>query len=172
MASGYSQILYRLSGVLIDSPSLEGDVNVIRQALEAYFLGDSLDEVSRELAWLHFVLPGFLIGYSGFMFSESHLIRLNEYMYHQLSNNVPLVKEQEASVLGAIALLIDVGSNENPEISIGFLEEVLYDLFPGLETFLRQVEPNQAPFVTAVLDLTRLSDFMTSIQVVLLYYQV
>ena len=121
--------------------------------------------MSRELAWLHFVLPGLLIGYSGFMSSESHLIRLNEYMYHQLSNNVPLAKDQEECVFGAIALLIDVGSNENPEIAIDFLEEVLYDLFPGLEAFLRLVEPNQAPFTTAILDLTRLSDFMTSIQV-------
>ena len=166
MAKGYSQILYRLNGVLIGSPPLDGNVETIREALEAYYLDDALDEVSRELAWYNFCIPSLLISLSGFIDSEAHMIRLNDYMFNHLSEHVPAAKDQRDCVFGAIALLVDIGSATDPEVEIDFLETVLYNLFPGLKEFLRLVEPNQSPFVTRILDLTRLSDYMTSIQVI------
>ena len=170
MSVGYHQVIYQLSGVLPDAPSPSSDVDVLRQSLEAYFLDDSLDSVSRELAWRNFAIPGFLTSMYGLLASDCHRIRLNDYLYNQLPLHVPLVDDQEARVFGAFSLLVDAGSEPDAEITASYLSEFMYDMFPHLDTFLRQVCPTQDPFITCKLDYTNLSNYMVSIQVFIFIY--
>ena len=165
MAAGYHDIIYRLSGVLADAPSPADDVDVLRRSLEAYFFDESFDEVSKDLTWKSFVIPGLLTGLHDVMYSDCHRIRLNEYMYRRLPLELSSLDEQRSSVLGAYALLIDVGSDVDAVITLEYLEEFMYDLFPGLRDFLRAVIPNQSPFQSCSLDLTKMSSYLTSIQV-------
>lgn len=188
MASGYASIRYRLSGVLPSGgPSLD-DAEVLKDALLAYFLDDSLDSVSRDLSWTNFAIPGLLTVIHDFVDTDAHRIRLNEYMFRHLDRAVQygglpgvnldssapplpmthdeLIKEREDRVFGAISLFVDAGST-SAFLDHDYISTFMFDLFPGLETFLRMVNPSDVPFVTGFLSLESFSEYLTSIQVFL-----
>ena len=175
MASGYRSVLYRLSGMLpADRPSPDGNVEALKDSLSAYFLGDSLDDVSRGLSWTNFAIPALLTTLQDYIGSSAHKIRLNEFLFRHLEASVmselgdlshaELQQECEDRVFGALSLIIDMGS-VSAFMSSDDLEAFMYDLFPGLDVFLRQVDPTSAPFVSGELSLDRLSGYMISIQV-------
>ena len=187
MAAGYASIMYRLSGVLPSGgPSPADDTEVLKDALSAYFLDDSLDSVSRELSWNNFAIPGLLTVIHGFLGSDAHKIRLNEYLFRYLdqailhdgipgvtvdSDSVPndmpvdqLERDREDRVFGAISLFIDAGS-ESGYLDDDYISTFMYDLFPGLENFMRMVNPTEVPFISGPLSLESLSEYMISIQV-------
>ena len=165
MATGYQLVIYRLSGVLPSGgPSLTSNVEILQEALKAYFLDDALDEVSLDLSFRNFAIPALLTLLHEFMSSHPHRIRLNEYMYRRLSDALPL-DEQYDCIFGAMSLVVDAGSLPNVPLESTYLEEFMYGLFPDLEGFLRMVNPGLSPFVTGPLDLTRFADYMNSIQV-------
>ena len=91
-------------------------------------------------------------------------IRLNEYFYRRLSTEVS-VDDQADCVFGAMSLIIDAGSIPDVPLDVDYLESFLYEFFPNLETFLRQVSPTVRPFATAAIDLVQFSEYLTSIQV-------
>ena len=169
MATGYQSVIYRLSGVLPSGgPSLTSSVEVLQEALKAYFLDDALDEVSLDLSFRNFAIPALLTLLHDFMSSHPHRIRLNEYMYRRLPDALSL-DEQYDCVFGAMSLVVDAGSLPNVPLESTYLEEFMYELFPDLENFLRLVNPCLNPFTTGPLDLTRFADYLASIQVCLFY---
>ena len=179
MASGYNAIMYRLSGMVpSDRPSPSEDIESLKDSLSAYFLGDSLDEVSRDLCWNNFAIPALLITLHDFMESDAHRIRINEFFYRRLDDSVQaavdheltpaeLAIEREDRVFGAMSLVIDKGSESNvlAQEDLVHLVTFLYEFFPGLEEFLRLVNPTANPFISGTLSLNRLSDYLISIQV-------
>ena len=176
MASGYGSIMYRMSGMLPPGRPLPSeDVEALKDSLAAYFLGDSMDDVSRDLCWRNFAIPALLIALYDFMESDAHRIRINEFFYRQLPQSVEadrgpdlspseLTTECEDRVFGAMSLIIDIGS-ASATMEKSDLEAFMYDLFPGLDDFLRLVNPAVSPFVTNTLTLERLSEYLISIQV-------
>ena len=181
MASGYNSLLYRLSGMIpSDRPSPGDDVESLKDSLAAYFLGDSLDEVSRDLCWKNFAIPALLIALHDFMESDAHRIRINEFFYRELDRSVQsalgrdlspseLASECEDRVFGAMSLVIDMGS-VSATMKKEDLMAFMYEFFPGLEDFLRLVNPTSTPFVTGPLSLNRLADYLLSIQVCFFVY--
>ena len=165
MVSGYQSVIYRLSGTLPSGgPSLESSVEILQEALKAYFLDDALDDVSLDLSFRNFAIPALLTLLYDFVSSHPHRIRLNEYMYRRLPNALTL-EEQYDCVFGAMSLVVDAGSLPNVPLESSYLDEFMFELFPGLEEFLRMVTPTLNPFTTGPLDLNRFADYMASIQV-------
>ena len=187
MAAGYSSIMYRLGGVLPSGgPSPAEDTEVLKDALSSYFLGDSLDSVSRELSWLNFSIPRLLTVAYDFLSSDAHRIRLNDYLFRYLDQAIlhggipgicvdseavssnssadELEHAREERVFGAISLFVDAGS-ETVFLNDDYISSFMYELFPGLEEFLRMVNPTSLPFISGNLSLESLSEYMISIQV-------
>lgn len=165
MAAGYESLMYRLGGVLLSSePSPRDDIDSLKNALKGYFLDDTLDEVSLDLSFKNFAIPALLTLLHDFVSSAPHRIRLNEYFYRRFSSEVPM-DDQAERVFGAMSLVVDAGSIPDVPLDVNYLESFLYEFFPGLETFLRQVSPTIRPFTTADICLVKFSDYLTSIQV-------
>ena len=165
MASGYHNLMYRLSGVLpSDRPGPADDIESLKDALREYFLGDALDEVCRDLNFQNFAIPALLTILYDFVGSDSHRIRLNEYMYRRLPQEIP-AEDQADCVFGAMALVVETGSVPNVSMDLGHLTSFMYDLFPNLETFMRQVSPTVSPFVSAEIKLDNFSSYLASFQV-------
>ena len=161
---GYQSVIYRLSGVLPSGgPSLT-DVETLKNALKAYFLDDSLDEVSLDLSFRNFAIPALLTLLHDFIGSHPHRIRLNEYMYRQLPELLSLDDQYEC-VFGAMSLVVDAGSLVDVPLEKSYLEEFMFGLFPNLDEFLAMVSPTINPFIAGPIDLTRFSDYLASIQV-------
>ena len=165
MANGYQSVMYRLSGVLpSDSPSPSSDVNVLKDALQAYFLDDALDEVTRDLNFRNFAIPALLTLLHDFLGSHPHRVRINEYFYRRFPDAMS-ESDQIDCVFGAMSLVVDAGSLPNVPLESSYLVQFMDDLFPGLESFLRMVSPSISPFITHSMDLTRFADYLASIQV-------
>ena len=164
--TGYSSILYRLSGVLPPEQGSPTDsLEHLESALAAYFFGDVLDEVTHSLVWRHFVLPSFLLVLQNHISSDAFKIRFNEYFYQQLEFEMPDQSDRESAVLGLMAVIIDAGSSPGDEMRHQSLSDALYEVFPNLSEFLHTVTPTQSPFKTHVVHLDPLACFMAEIQV-------
>ena len=165
MASGYQSVIYKLSGVLpAGGPSVESDVEVMKDAFRAYFLDDAVDDVVRDLNFKNFAIPALLTLLHDFLGSHPHRIRLNEYMYRRLPEAMT-EEEQYDCVFGVMSLIVDAGSLPNVPLKKEYLEGFMYELFPDLEHFLRMVSPTISPFNSGDIDLVRFSDYLSSIQV-------
>ena len=163
---GYDAIMYRLGGVLpFGQGSPSDDLETLEKALSAYFFDDCSDEITHDLIWRHFVLPSFLLVLQGHLSSDPFRIRINEYFHQHLDHYLPDQAARESAVLGLLAVLIDSAKNGEQEMEHKALSEALYDVFPDLSTFLLRVTPTQGPFVTQVINLNPLAQFMAFIQV-------
>ena len=165
MASGYESLMYRLSGVLPSTePSPRDNIDSLKNALRGYFLDDSLDEVSLDLSFKNFAIPALLTLLYDYVGSDPHRIRLNEYLYRRLSLEVDTADHADC-VFGVMSLIVDAGSIPDVPLDVDYLESFMYEFFPGLETFLRQVSPTVRPFTTAEIKLDKFADYLASIQV-------
>ena len=165
MASGYQSVMYRLSGIVPSGqPGPDSDVEILKNALREYFLGDALDEISLELNFQNFAIPALLTILFDYVSSNAHRIRLNEYMYRRLPEEISS-ENQADCVFGAMALVIDAGSLPNVPMEVGHLESFMYDLFPGLEAFMRMVSPTEPPFIAADIKLDNFASYLASFQV-------
>ena len=165
MASGYESLLYRLSGVIPSSdPSPRDNIDSLKNALRGYFLDDSLDEVSLDLSFKNFAIPALLTLLYDYVGSDPHRIRLNEYFYRRLSLDVA-ADDQADCIFGVMSLVVDAGSIPDVPLDVNYLESFMYEFFPSLEAFLRQVSPTVRPFMTAEIKLDKFADYLASIQV-------
>ena len=169
MASGYRSVMYRLSGLVpSDQPGPDTDIEILKNTLKAYVLDDSLDDVSVDLCFQNFAIPALLTALHDFVSSDPHRIRLNEYFYRRLSQELPADQLHDA-VFGAMALVVDAGSL-NVSMEVDHLESFMYDLFPGLEDFLRMVSPTENPFVSVPINLDVFAEYLSSFQVCFLVF--
>ena len=163
---GYSSILYRLSGVLPFHHGSPGeDLDILKQALSAYYFSDAMDETTHGLVWDHFVIPSLLLVLQGHLSSDPHRVRLNEYFYREFSVRVPQSAIQEESVIGLIAVMIDAGSVPNAVMEHLALADLVYSIFPGLDDFMSRVSPGEGVFIFSPIFLVALSRFLSDIQV-------
>ena len=165
MASGYNQVINRLSGATSFGPPLVPDeLDVLQINLQAFLLGKSADAEIRLLAFDNFAKPALLVSLHGHLSTDFARTRFNEYLFTEFDQLEPNVSVRERAVISALAGVIDFGSVADNELAGSYLQGFLYDIFPGLEEFLALETPN-GPFTTAISDLTHLGNYLDSISV-------
>ena len=165
MASGYNQVINRLSGATSFGPPLVPDeLDVLQINLQAFLLGKCPDADVRLLAFDNFAKPALLVSLHGHLSTDFARTRFNEYLFTEFDRLEPNISVRERAVVSALAGIIDFGSVADNELSGSYLQAFLYDIFPSLEEFLTLEAPN-GPFKTATSDLANLGNYLDSISV-------
>ena len=165
MASGYRQVINRLSCVSSFGPPLVPDeLDVLRINLQSFFFKSSVDADTRSLAFENFAIPSLLVSLYGHLLDDCARVRLNEFLFNEYPRQEPSYDVRERAVISALTMIIDFGSVADHELTSTELQSFMFDVFTGMETFMTATTP-QSPFINFTVDLSKLGDYFDSISV-------